>query len=91
MIPLSPPVHEIVKDTHYSLLNIPASMQFRYMYGLSQFIFPHVRYLKAKQGLKKAVSQKKNFHLWLHPINFAWKSEMLFKEFEKILRQNGVA
>ena len=86
MIPLSPPVHEIVKDTHYSLLNIPASMQFRYMYGLSQFIFPHVRYLKAKQGLKKAVSQKKNFHLWLHPINFAWKSEMLFKEFEKILQ-----
>ncbi len=86
MLPISPSVYEPEWNGRYQLAVIPASMQFRYGYGAACWIPPGVRFLKAKQGLKRAIQQGKVFHLWFHPFNFVWKKKKLLREFEAILR-----
>ncbi len=64
---------------------IPASMLFRYSYGLSRLIPQGARAARAKKGLNKAAKSNKIFHLWLHPMNFGWNTRKMFDEFESIL------
>ncbi|KPK42873.1 MAG: hypothetical protein AMJ78_00995 [Omnitrophica WOR_2 bacterium SM23_29] len=67
------------------LIEIPSSMLFRFAYGASKLIPHGFRFKRAKKGIDAAIKQKKIFHLWFHPTSFAWDSENIFREFERIL------
>ncbi len=86
MLPLTPPVVSTWKERESGLVAIPASFLFRYAHGLSSWIPAKMRVIKAKKGLEKAARENKMFHLWFHPIHFAWKGESLFRELEEILK-----
>lgn len=86
MIPTTPFVYDVEFDQQNQIAAIPASMLFRYAFGPSRFILPHVRTIKTIKGIRRALRERKIFHLWFHPFNFAWKSEQMFDEFVKILR-----
>jgi ubiquinone/menaquinone biosynthesis C-methylase UbiE len=67
------------------LIEIPSSMLFRFASGVSRIIPAGVRLKKARKGIDAAIRKNKIFHLWFHPISFAWKSKEMFGELEKIL------
>lgn len=67
------------------LVEIPASMIFRFAHGKSRLIPDGARLSRAKKGLSRVAKEKKIFHLWFHPISFAYKSDLMFDEFERIL------
>lgn len=86
MLPITPPVFEVFTEEKTHMTAIPASFHFRYAYGASAWIPPKVRFIKAQKGLEKASKENKIFHLWFHPIDFAWKERKIFLEFEEILK-----
>jgi SAM-dependent methyltransferase/peptidoglycan/xylan/chitin deacetylase (PgdA/CDA1 family) len=85
MAALKPPVVVPRKISHSGLVEVGASMLFRFVHGKSRFIPRGMRLKRAKKGLDAAVREKKIFHLWFHPISFAWDTERLFDEFRGIL------
>lgn len=95
MIGVRPPVI-LPKKLDNGLIEVPSSMLFRFAHGISRFIPRGVRFKRAKKGIDAAIREKKIFHLWCHPISFAWDSNNLFDEFENILsyaikfREKGV-
>lgn len=72
------------------LVEIPSSMLFRFAYGVSRFIPKGMRFRKAKKGIDKAIRKNRIFHMWFHPISFAWKTDEIFYEFEKILEYAAI-
>lgn len=85
MIASVPPVvlPEVLSDR--ALVGIPSSMLFRFAHGVSKFIPKGARFKKAKKGIDRAIGESKIFHLWFHPISFAWKKQELLNELEEIL------
>ena len=85
MLPTVPPVltpNFVLEDR---LIEIKGSMLFRFAHGASRFIPKGVRFKKAKKGIERAIKEKKIFHIWLHPISFAWRTAEMFDEFAAIL------
>lgn len=80
----TPPV-VLPNITDFGLVEIPSSMLFRFAYGKSKFIPKGIRLKKAKKGIDRAIREGKIFHLWFHPISFAWKTAEMLEEFEEIL------
>lgn len=85
MISTTPPVVLPKAISNHGLIEVPASMLFRFAFGKSRFIPEGVRFSKAKKGIDAAIKRRKIFHLWFHPSSFAWKTPLMFFEFEKIL------
>lgn len=83
ILAITPALEDTRKDRNLTV--IPASMLFRYSYGLSRLIPRGARAARARKGLNKAAKSNKLFHLWLHPMNFGWNTRKMFNEFEKIL------
>jgi peptidoglycan/xylan/chitin deacetylase (PgdA/CDA1 family) len=53
------------------LWNVPGSMIYLPAHGVRRFVPVRSRVRKAIKGLDGAASEKKLFHLWLHPTNLA--------------------
>lgn len=61
----------IVPYVMNGLWNVPGSMIYLPMHGIRRFIPVRQRVRRALKGLDGAASEKKLFHLWLHPTNLA--------------------
>lgn len=85
MFPVAPPVVEPNLIFDNRLLEVKGSMLFRFAHGASRIIPKRTRFMKAKKGIDAAIKKKKVFHLWLHPISFAWKTSQMLDEFRDIL------
>lgn len=83
---LAPPVVFPEIDNETGLVRIPSSMLFRFAYGTSRFIPAGGRFKKAKKGIDGAIAAGGIFHLWFHPMSFAWKRKEMLNELEEILR-----
>ena len=83
-LPTSPPV----SNPYYvgGLINIPGSYYFLSERGIRRFIPKNLRFQKAKKGIDKAIKDKKVFHLWTHPIDFADNTDKLLEEFTLIIQ-----
>ncbi len=85
MFAITPPIvtPNLILDNR--LVEVRGSMLFRFAHGASRFIPKGVRFKKSKKGIDAAIRQREVFHIWLHPISFAWETSQMFDEFEKIL------
>lgn len=68
------------------LLEIPGSMYFLSSRGWRKLLPEKIRIWKAQASIRKAVKEKKVFHLWFHPVDLADNSISLLKTLEQILR-----
>lgn len=82
---VSPPVSLPIFE--HGLYNIPGSMFYLPMNGFRGCIPLKFRIYKAKKGIRKAIEQKKIFHLWFHPFNIATNKEKLLFGLEEILKE----
>lgn len=85
MFPTTPPVVEPKPIFDDRLLEVKGSMLFRFAQGASRFVPKGTRFKKARKGIDAAIENKKVFHLWLHPISFAWKTPEMLDEFRDVL------
>ena len=84
LIPIPPTV--ILPVLHKNgIVELPCSMLLIGRNGLRRLIHPKMLEVKAKFGLKAAVSKKALFHLRFHPSNFYYETESQFKILENIL------
>ncbi|MBI3397448.1 polysaccharide deacetylase family protein [Candidatus Woesebacteria bacterium] len=81
--PSTPPINKPKKEKR--VLNIPGSMYFVSARGLRKYIPKWLRFYKAKAGIDMAIRNKKVFHLWFHPVDFADETNQMFEELERIL------
>ena len=82
---ITPPVSAPGCDK--GLYNISASMFYLPMNGFRRLIPISFRIHKAKKGIKKAINDKKVFHLWFHPFNIATNQEKLLYGLEEIFKE----
>jgi hypothetical protein len=68
------------------LWEVPHSMFFPGLRGVSQFITPDQRVRRAVKGLQAAAERGKVFSLWTHPHNFLPQPELLLPAWETICR-----
>lgn len=78
--------HAYKPQVNNGLVNIPGSMYYISDRGLRSLLPVKVRVLKAKRGIDKAISEKKIFHLWFHPVDFAGNTNRLIKGLEEIVK-----
>ena len=79
--PPLPPVRQQV-----GLWEVPHSMFFPGMRGVSRFITPEQRVRRAVKGLQAAAERGRVFSLWTHPDNFSSQAEQLLPAWETICR-----
>lgn len=82
---ITPPVVTPINNS--GLINIPASMFYLPMNGFRKYIPLNSRTRKAKKGIKRAINEKKIFHLWFHPFNIATNREELLRGLETIFKK----
>ena len=82
---ITPPVS--IPKLEKGLYNIPASMFYLPMNGFRSLIPVSSRIHKAKKGIKRAIRDKKVFHLWFHPFNIATNQEKLLYGLEEIFKE----
>jgi ubiquinone/menaquinone biosynthesis C-methylase UbiE len=82
---LTPPMVKPELALDGKLVGVKGSMLFRFAYGASKFIPKGARFKKARKGIDRAIRQEGIFHLWFHPISFAWETKRMLGEFEQIL------
>jgi peptidoglycan/xylan/chitin deacetylase (PgdA/CDA1 family) len=80
----TPPV-VLPEQTENGLWNIAGSMIYFPMHGLRRYIPVSRRVSRAIKGLNAAVEQRRVFHLWFHPTNFADSTEAMFEGLRRIL------
>ena len=85
LLAICPPV--CLPEYDQGLYNIPGSMFYIPMNGFRSLIPIKSRIRKAKKGIRKAIRQKKIFHLWFHPFNIATNQEKLLYGLEEILKE----
>lgn len=74
-------------EVHSSgLMSIPGGMLLIGRNGLRKLIPSNFIIKKAKNSLKSAEKNKKIFHLWFHPSNFAYDTDNQFRILEEILK-----
>lgn len=81
---LTPPLLPVRKQT--GLWEVPHSMFFPGMRGVSKLITPDQRVRRAVKGLQAAAEEGKVFSLWTHPHNFSTHAEQLLPAWEEICR-----
>ncbi len=69
---------------HDGLLEIPGNMYFLSYRGWRKYLPRFFRTQKAKMGIRKAVKEKKVFHLWFNPTDLSDNTENMFKSLEEI-------
>jgi peptidoglycan/xylan/chitin deacetylase (PgdA/CDA1 family) len=84
LVATEPPV-VLPQRTDVGLWNIPGSMIYFPMHGLRRYIPVSRRVRRAMKGLNAAVEQRRVFHLWFHPTNFADETEVMFSGLRSIL------
>jgi len=70
-----------------NLWEIPHSMFFPGLHGISRYISPQDRVKRAIRGLKRAVRRGRLFSLWTHPENMLSGADVLLAAFEEICRE----
>jgi peptidoglycan/xylan/chitin deacetylase (PgdA/CDA1 family) len=68
------------------VVNIPASMMYFPMHGVRRFVPLGARVRRATKGIDLAARERRVFHLWCHPTNFADEMDRMFDGFGQILR-----
>ncbi|MFA4889938.1 MAG: polysaccharide deacetylase family protein [Candidatus Omnitrophota bacterium] len=86
MVATTPPTVLPKAASNNGLIEVPASMLFRFAYGKSRIIAEGMRFRKAKKGIDAAIKRRRIFHLWFHPISFAWKMNLMLAELDAILQ-----
>jgi len=84
MLARSPPTVQPQK-TSEGLIDIPASMMYFPMHGVRRYIPQAVRVRRARKGVDRAVRERRVFHLWSHPTNFADEMDRMFSGFAALL------
>jgi peptidoglycan/xylan/chitin deacetylase (PgdA/CDA1 family) len=69
------------------LWEIPHSMFFPGLHGISRYISPQDRVNRAVRGLKRAVERGRLFSLWTHPENMLVGADALLGAFEEICKE----
>lgn len=82
-LPIAPKGVHLDKDGHGNLC-IPGSTMFFPYDGVRSIIPDSVRFQKMKEGIDRAIREKKTFHLWFHPWNLG-ASERMRDVFDKTL------
>jgi hypothetical protein len=87
LLSITPSTVKAKRDEH-GLINVPASMLFIGRAGLLRDLIPDKSLAQmAIAGIDLAVKKKEIFHLWFHPSNFAYNTELQFQNLENIFRQ----
>jgi peptidoglycan/xylan/chitin deacetylase (PgdA/CDA1 family) len=76
--------HASIPKSHDGLLEIPGNMYLLSNRGWRRYLPSFFRIWKAKLSLKKAINERKVFHLWFHPTDLADNTEEIFKSLEEI-------
>ncbi len=84
LFPALPPVYQPIKMA--GLVNVPGSMYFVSARGMRKYLPSGLRFIKSWLGIKRAIKEKRVYHLWFHPVDFADKEDSLFKELTAILK-----
>lgn len=83
LLPVAPPVYK--PSLTHSLVNIPASLYLVSARGIRKFIPPHLRVIKAKLGINRAIKETGIFHLWFHPVDLVDNEKEMFWALEQII------
>src|SRR5258705_450939 len=78
-----PPV-VVPEETLPGLWNVPGSMIYFPMHGLRRHIPPSLRVRRALKGLDAAAGKRRIFHLWFHPTNLAFETDVMFAGLRRI-------
>ena len=81
------PLTVLPEYTEAQIWNIPGSMIYFPMHGLRRYIPVSRRVKRAIKGLNAAVEERRIFHLWFHPTNFADQTEAMFGGLRQILER----
>ncbi len=66
------------------LWELPGSMMYGFTFGVRRWIPIRARVRKAKQGIERAIRDRKIFHFWFHPETLGYQDRELFEGFEDI-------
>jgi len=66
------------------LWELPGSMMYGFMLGIRQLIPVRTRIRKAKEGIERAIQDRKIFHLWFHPEMLGYRDRELLEGLEAI-------
>jgi peptidoglycan/xylan/chitin deacetylase (PgdA/CDA1 family) len=80
----TPPVNQPVERLR-DLWDIPGSMIFFPSHGWRRHLPMALRIRRAIKGLDRAESERRIFHLWLHPTNLADRTDAMFDGLEQVL------
>lgn len=70
-------------EVKHGMINIPASRFFRPSSGKS--VLENRKVKRIKEEMERAAKNKKIYHLWWHPHNFASRTDQHFEQLEAIL------
>ena len=83
LVPIPPvPVSPVAHD---DLVELPSSMLLLGRNGVRKIVPPALVVAKARLGLESARRAQKAFHLWFHPSNFYYDTDVQLETLEKIL------
>ncbi|MDD3704660.1 MAG: polysaccharide deacetylase family protein [Clostridiaceae bacterium] len=85
LLAMSPPVG--LPEYEQGIYNIPGSMLYRSMNGFRSLIPLKSKIHKARRGIRRAIRDKKIFHLWFHPFNIATNQEKLLYGLEEMFKE----
>jgi peptidoglycan/xylan/chitin deacetylase (PgdA/CDA1 family) len=78
-----PPV-VLPEETLPGLWNVPGSMIYFPMHGVRRHIPPSLRVSRAVKGLDAAARRRRIFHLWFHPTNLAFETDVMLAGLRRI-------
>jgi peptidoglycan/xylan/chitin deacetylase (PgdA/CDA1 family) len=84
LLPIAPSVVEPTLQPS-GLVALPGSMLFVGRNGLRRLVHPELIERKARLGLRRAAREGRIFHLWFHPANFYYDTDVQLGMLEKIL------
>jgi hypothetical protein len=84
LLPLTPPLAQ-PRSAASGLVELPASMLVLGRYGLRRLVRPGMTELKAKLALRSAARHGSTFHLWFHPSNFYFETDVQLRVLRGIL------
>lgn len=84
LLPIAPSVVQ-PKSHPFGLVELPGSTQLLGRDGLRRLVRPEIVEMKAKLGLRRAARHGGIFHLWFHPSNFYFDTDVQLRALERIL------
>ncbi len=83
-LPIPPMVVQPISHP-FGLVEVPGSMLLLGRAGVRRLVRPEIAEAKAKLGLRRAARQGGIFHIWFHPSNFYYETEVQLRILENIL------